>query len=127
MLMLFSDQHVMVLSADDRELGMGEWSDELDDLARANHGYAVVINSDPPVIYADYRSLTMVTDGGYKVQTVSTVDKGQSFRVTGPHGFEVLLQPWKARHSLPIRTMDQLIEVLEREGEDYSTLKEEEK
>ena len=54
--MLFNDQHVMVLDADDKELDAGEWSDELDDLARKHGGYVVVINSDPPVIYADYRN-----------------------------------------------------------------------
>lgn len=54
--MLFNDQHVMVLSAhDDTEIDAGEWSDELDNIARVHHGYVVVINSDPPVIYADYR------------------------------------------------------------------------
>jgi hypothetical protein len=124
MLMLFNDQHVMVFSPDNRELGMGEWSDELDDLARANHGYVVVINSDPAEILADYRSLTMITAGGYKVQTVSTVDKGRLFKVTGPHGFEVTLNPYNPRHSPPIRTMDELIKVLEREGEDWTTLEE---
>ncbi len=70
------------------------------------------------------KSVTMITAGGYKVQTVSTVDRGQWFRVTGPHGFEVTLNPYDPAHSPPIRTIDQLTEVLAREGEDLSTLKE---
>lgn len=53
--MLFTDQHVIVLGADDSEIDMGIWSDELDDLARYHHGYVVVINSEPAEIVADYR------------------------------------------------------------------------
>lgn len=53
--MLFTDQHVIVLDADGGELDAGTWSDELDKLARDHHGYAVVINSEPAQIVADYR------------------------------------------------------------------------
>ena len=54
--MLFTDQHVIVLGPDDSEIDVGIWSDELDDLARYHHGYAVVINSEPANIVADYRN-----------------------------------------------------------------------
>lgn len=129
--MIFSDQHVVVLSRYNQEIGMGEWSDELDNLARANLGYVVVINSDPAEILADYRpkTITMVTAGGYKVETVRTVDPSGNnpvlcYRVTHPNGIVVPLNPWNPRHSPKIRTIEQLIEVLEREGEDFTTLEE---
>jgi len=44
------------------------------------------------------------------------------YRVTHPQGFEVPLNPWDPQHSPPIRTLEQLIEVLKREGEDFATL-----
>lgn len=55
MLMIFSDQDVMVISEQGDMRMAGVWSDELDDFARENHALVVVINSDPAVIYADYR------------------------------------------------------------------------
>jgi hypothetical protein len=45
----------MVLSGDDHEIDAGEWSDELDNLARTYHGYVVRINSEPAEVIADYR------------------------------------------------------------------------
>lgn len=69
------------------------------------------------------KSVTMITAGGFKVQTVSTVDRGSWFRVTEPHGYSVKLCPWMD-HSPEIRTMDQLTMVLKREGEDIATLTE---
>lgn len=70
------------------------------------------------------KPVIMVTAGGYKVQTVSTVDRGQYFLVTGPTGLEVPLDPWQPRNSPEIRTVGQLKEVLQRAGEDFATLHE---
>lgn len=53
--MIFSDQHVIVCDKDGTEIGGGIWSDELDALAMINAGYAVVVNSDPAMVLADYR------------------------------------------------------------------------
>lgn len=53
--MIFSDHHVIVLGADGGELDIGEWSDELDNLAREHGGYVVVIDSEPAEVVADYR------------------------------------------------------------------------
>jgi hypothetical protein len=72
------------------------------------------------------KSITMITSGGFKVQTVSTEDRGQWFRVTRPTGQDVPLNPWAAELSPRIRTFEQLTEVLKREGEDFTTLTERE-
>lgn len=74
------------------------------------------------------KSITMVSSGGYRVQTVHTVEpdgsNDQYFRVTGPYGFDIPLNPWDPRHSPEIRTIEQLTAVLAREGEDLATLEE---
>lgn len=64
------------------------------------------------------------TSGGYTVTTVSTADRGAWYAVTGPHGFQVVLDQWDPPHSRPIRSTAELFAVLAREGQDPATLRE---
>lgn len=82
--MLFNDQHVMLISEQGKELDAGIWSDELDDLARENHALVVVINSDPAVIYADYRRYFVSDSKSDMLRAFDTENEAADFIGTLP-------------------------------------------
>lgn len=52
--MIFPDNYAVVIDCDGNEVDMGEWSDELSDLARSCYGYIVRLDSDPAEILENW-------------------------------------------------------------------------
>jgi hypothetical protein len=53
--MIFGDSHCIILTRDDQEHDWTTYTEQACEEARRIGGYLVQVNSDPPLIFADYR------------------------------------------------------------------------